>query len=1117
MINVYYGRTDRDMDRFLYGAIAERMPQDTILLVPDQFTLQAERDAFSYMNAEALLELEIMSFAGLSRRIAAYCGRPEGVAINKYGRYMLLSVLSASLETDDGIFAGLSADSSFLELLTDLITDLKQYGVTPEDLLEMERIFEDDDLLREKLGRIREIYSAYRGALEGKFSDGEDLQDYVNASAAEYPRVRTSVFWIAGFDYIAPGMMGMIRSITAAAPEVNILLAGDGAGGAAGDVFEVPRRTARQLRELAAEIGAGFSESFIGELSEDPDPEVKIIKAGDFYSEAESAAVRITELVRNSGYRYSDIVVICNDMTRRGSVYRRIFEDYGIPVFVDDKRSIAQEPAIEFIDAMISCVARRRRFDDVFRMLKTGFSPLEDGACEMLENYCRQYHIRSGRWNAPFRYGTSEMGEERLAEIDGYRQTVHDYLTGAEQLFRDKKTVRDKTEALYLFLTERAGMPQRMEAARIELESGGLLEQAGITAQMWDTILEILDQIVEVLGDRELSDREYAEVLKAGFRAVRIGMIPTTGDQVLMGTMQRSRFSQVKALFVMGANEGVLPEEGGSGGLLSDEEKQLIAERYRSVGRTDELRRMEQELAIFRNLGKVRELLVVSYADQDTGGAELRPSGLVGELLMNHGGGIQEFDVARSGDQLRLAQTARSSMPHLIRSLRGAMDGREPDPVWKAASLVMTGAPEFEVVRAGLFHTNQVERAGKDEIRELFGRGGSRELIFSASSLERYSRCPFSFFVSYGLRPSEQRSFEVDLRSVGDIYHDCLKRVARALTDRETEVCGEGSGWMTITEEEVAEMVSGFIDEFASSYREGVMDSSDRERYLRERIKPAAAITAWLMVQQVRSGAVRAIYFEQGFGQKPYDLFPPVVIDLEDGEQVTVEGKIDRVDILRGGAVRGPEDAGNTGVPGNGFENGGEADGPDNGFGSGENVDGRNYVRIIDYKTGQEAFDVDEVRSGWRMQLMIYLRGAMGGIHAARPAGVFYFSIKNGNTDVTGMEDDRVAGAVRKKQSDGAKLDGILINNEDVISGMDQDFSGWSPVVSLFRKKDGTLSESKALLSEEDFMDLIRVNDENMRQAAGGLAGGRVDIDPAKGKNSDACTYCSYRSVCSIV
>ncbi len=1076
MIRVWYGSSDRDMDIFLYRHIADQLPADTILLVPDQFTLQAERDAFSYMNADALLELEVMSCAGLTRRILDNAGRPPGIAINKYGRYMLLSVLASGLDPSDGLFGEVARDSSFIEMLTDLVTDLKQYGVTPEELQDMEEAFKDDDLLREKLSQIRSVYSDYQNEMEGRFTDNEDLQAYVNAIAGQDPRVRASRFWIAGFDYIAPGMMGLIEAIAASAPEVSILLAGDASDN---DVFEVPRRMARKFREMAERIGTEYSEEYIGDLSEEPDPEVRIIKAGDFYAEAESAAVMISELVRERGYRYQDIVVICNDMTKRGSVYRRIFENYGIPMFVDDKRSIAREPEIEFIDAMIDCVVRKRRFDDVFRMLKTGFSQLDDSDCDMLENYCRQYHIRSGRWTSPFRYGVSELGEERLEEIERCRQTVDAYLADAEQLFRDKKTVRDKTEALYVFLAERADMPRRIEQARQELEESGLLEQAGIAAQMWETILEIFDQIVEVLGSREISDGDFADILKEGFRAVQIGMIPTSGDQVLMGTMQRSRFSQVKALFVMGANEGVLPEDSSPEGLLSDTEKQMIAERFYSVGRTDELRRMEQDLAIYRNLGKAQEVLVLSFADQDTDGAELRPSRLVRELLLNHGTEVQEYDVLRSGDALRLAQTADSSMPHLIRSLRGAMDGTEPDPVWKAASLVLSGRPEYEMIRSGLFHTNEVELAGRERIRELFGRSGSRELIFSASSLERYSRCPFSFFVSYGLRPSERRSFEMDMRSVGDIYHDCLKRVARALTDQNLEICGETSRWKTVTEEELSEMVSEFIDSFSLSYREGVMDSSERERYLRERIKPAAAATAWLMVQQVRSGTVRAIYFEQGFGQKPYDLFPPIVIDLEDGEQVTVEGKIDRVDILQGS----------------------------------EN----DLIRIIDYKTGQEKFDREEVRSGWRMQLMIYLKGVMGAIRDARPAGVFYFSIKNNNIDVSAAGGGDTIETARKKHIEDARLDGILINDDEVIRSMDEEFTGSSAVIPMFRKKDGSMKDGKNLLTEEEFADLIRVNDDNMKQAAEKLAGGRVDIDPAKGKNSDACKYCSYRSICSIV
>lgn len=1073
MVNVYYGTSGPALDSFMYGRIAGCMPKDTILLVPDQYTLQAERDAFRYMNADALLDLEIISRAGFAGRVLEYAGRPAGIPVNKYGRYMLLSVLTSGLQDEGGIFSGVSKERTFLEMLTDLITEMKQFGIGPGEISEIEELLDDDGLLREKLAGIREIYSEYQKRIELKYSDSEDLQHYVSARAGEYPGTSSSVFWIYGFDYMAPGMLELVQSIASAAPEVNIVLsAGDDENG-----YEVTDCMLRALRKMADDSGSGYSEECIFDREERAEPEIRVVRAGDIYSEAESIAVIISELVRDKGFRYNDIVVLCNDLVKRGSILKRVFDSYDIPVFIDDKRGISHEPEIEFILSMIDCVSKGRRADDVFRMLKTGFSPLTDDECDLLENYCRRYHIRSGRWKTEFRYGEGSEGAEDLAHINECRAAADSFLSEAERLFKNRRTVREKAESLYLYLTETVHMPERISAARSLLEKKSRLEQAGSSAQMWNVIIGILDQVVEVLGDEEMSDADLMELLRRGFEEVRIGLIPTTGDQVLIGNMLRSRFSEVKALFIAGANDGVLPDTGRAGSLFSEDERQLIEERYRSIGRTDRLRQMEQDLAIARNISKTGELLVISYASQDTEGSELRPSILVSDILEKHPDISEEPDIISVGDPLRLVQRKAAVMQHFTKSMRDAVNGIEPDDVWKASYLVLCGEPEMDMISKGLFYTGKAERADRNRVRELFGRSGG-EITLSASSLEKYSRCPFSFFIAYGLRPREDRTFEVDMRSVGDIYHACLRHISRELTEKGVPVDSPGSRWMSVSDEELSEMVSDFIDRFADEYREGVLHFTEKEEYIRERIKKAAAQTVMTMVMQVRSGRVKRIFFEQRFGREQNAVFPPVIMETDDGERICIEGIIDRVDIIGGGS------------------------------------DG-DYIRIVDYKTGSEKFDLDEVRSGWRMQLMIYLRGAMGGIRGSRPAGVFYFSISEGDTDITEQsEDAEISGNDAAKRS---RLDGILVNDPEVIDGMDRDFSGSSAVLPVYRKIDGTLSDTKALLSEDEFYDIINVNDLNMKRAAEDLSKGCVDIAPAKGSRSDACKYCSYRGVCNII
>ncbi len=1152
MINVYYGGADRDKDKFMFDMIMKQLPADTILLVPDQFTLQAERNAFEYMKSDTLLELEIISRSGFARRVAAQTGEPAGIAVNKYGRYMLLTKLMLKMEkekeeeaseraqqraagagdgasgydliTDDkSIFAAVRNKRSFINMLNDQISELKQYDIEPQDLREIIGEFSDDEILGSKLKDIYDIYEMYENAVSGHFTDTEDHQQAINKKAANAPFVKRSIFWIDGFDYLTPKLIAMVEAIASAAVEVNVVLTGEPAGGDAGaqknddghfdmscvvsggdrEFFSISYEMRAALHAAGERSGVGCREREIpAEYAVGFRPEISVMSASDIYSEAESIAIDISRLVREHGYRYSDIVIICNDADRRGSVFRRIFDQYDIPLFIDRKRSITQEPGIAFILSMLDIIKKKRRFDDVFGMLRTGFGPVSDDECDLLEKYCRKYNIRSGRWKKDFVYGLKDEGEKHVNEVNDIRRRVDEFITDAETLFKGMTTVRQRCEALYMFLANTAKMPEKCENARIHLEEDELFEAAQSVSQIWETVVDILDQLVEVIGDEEINDDDFNEILAEGFDEVEIGLIPPNNDQVIFGTMQRTRTGGVRAMFVAGANDGILPESGRTESLLSDDEKQLINDRLKRISKTDDLRIREQNLAIYKNLTKAQEILSVSYALMDADGSELRPSELVEEMLHmlsqsegrnidggNAGNSAQKTSVRRDYISLcnidAMLQTAGASSGHVLSSLRKYLDGEPLEDTWKAASLALDGQTAFETAKTALFYNTGSERIKREKVRRLFGRGSCGELIVSASGLERYSRCPFSFFVTYGLRPEEERRFEADMRSIGDIYHECMRRVSDSLTQENVHISAPESRWMSITKEQCRSMTAKYVDEFSEAYREGLFQLTGREAYIRERIKEICFETAWLMIEQVKRGNVKAIYFEQRFARRADALFPPIEIDLGDEGSVFIEGVIDRIDII------------------NGYDNGQD----DTSGGS------HNYIRVIDYKSGSEKFSLDEVKSGWRLQLMLYLKGAMGAIENSRPAGVFYFAVKEPCIDISTVSESEVDETVSTSLLKSVRLDGALLNNESVITGMDDSIEGTSEILPVRRTSTGKYAGAN-LLTDAEFEELIRINDDNLRNAAADLISGCIDADPKSGKSSTACKYCAYHSIC---
>ena len=415
---------------------------------------------------------------------------------------------------------------------------------------------------------------------------------------------------------------------------------------------------------MAYEANIKFEELLIPEkYIMDFHPEIHIVSADNFYTEAENAAIHISELVREKGYRYRDFYMLCNDMDVRGSVIRRVFDNYEIPLFIDTTKIIYQDPAIQFMLSMLDIIGSRRRIKYVFSMLKTGYGPLGDDAVEKLENYCVKYNIRNGHWKKDFIYGVSDEGEDTLIEINKWRSLVEDFLSKAESIMKGCETVTQKTRALWNFLSEIANIPEKLESSAASLEAAGNIEYAERTGQIWQSIIDIFDQLVEVLGERVISDIDYMNILRQGFEEVRIGILPTNNDQVICGALPRSLTGRVKVMFILGANEGVLPAAAEQNGLLSDDEKRVIEDaRGLFLGRTSDFATSEHKLALYLNMKKVEDLLYISFSQMDIDGNVIRPSELVTDMLSQHRELEIEKDLVKEGAPVHLAQNMRSTI-----------------------------------------------------------------------------------------------------------------------------------------------------------------------------------------------------------------------------------------------------------------------------------------------------------------------------------------------------------------------------------------------------------------------------------------------------------------------
>ena len=1171
MLNIFYGRENLDKEKFIYDNIGGR----GLLVVPDQFTLEAERELFAHSGAEALMDVEVISLSRLGYRLLEELGGSKRTFIDKYGRHMVLSSIAAREREKLQVFKGLEEKNSFIELVNNFISEMKQFNCGAAELAEIAGSAPEGSYTRRKLEDLHLLYSEYEKAIRGKYTDSEDYIDLFIGKISRSKLIAGNRIWIYGFDSFAPKALSVIGEMLAYAAEINLVITYDEGCEVPGktrdaELFALAGVVIRNFEKLAESRGVAVSKQPIPKKYEAPRAEkirwieqelyalpgrkyggkkqtsaagsktgegtealggieagedfLTLVAAANLYNEAESAACYVLSLVRDFGYRFSEIKVICNDQENRGAILKRVFKEYGIELISDTSRDIMQSSIVQYIMSLMDVILEKCRTDIIIKMLKSGFGDLTDDEITELENYGIKYKIRGTMWKKSFVKGESEYGAEALERLNAIREKALAFMPELEAIFKSE-TCGEFIEKFYGFLYEKVKLPEKI-ADLIEMQTEqGRPDLAEETAQIWGKVIGIFDQMSEIMGGQKFRGLAFRDLFEVGISQVEIGILPPTQDGLMLGTMQRTRTGEMKALVVVGANEGVLPNEKPAQGLFGSDEKNLLCEKGIEICKVDDVRFHEERMGIYRNLSKPRERLWISYSMSDAEGGTSRPSGVFTKLASLFGDTPVARDALNRETDKELVGAGPAGLRHLTEALQTVCEGKSLAPHWQLALDWYKGnKPEALVpIREGLAFTNKQEDLGREMAAALYmpktgstlnttaavlpqmlktgstpeaesaqpqtSKTGSAPvtsttstapnqsysatppvpLSLSPSRLERYARCPFSHFVQYGLKPEERRIFEIAPREIGDIYHECLMEIARHLTVEGLAITDPTSPWMTITEEECKKFVEDVLAKKTGIYREGLFEAGSEEKYRGRRIADICEKVCRAVIRQVRAGEIESCAFEAAFGRGRE--IRPITVELSEGRRVYIEGKIDRVDYLPG-----------------------------------------ERVKIIDYKTGNENFNVSEVKAGYRLQLMLYLEASLE--RRRKPAGVFYFKISEPMIDATGttMGEEEIADKIQK----AFKLNGVIVDNPNVIRSVAGDFSGISDVVPIRINKEGVVSGTGEgnLLTEDEFDELRKEVGKKVTEICNSLAEGGIEIHPMKTDKTSACAFCKYKGIC---
>lgn len=1124
-----FGNSGAGKSHTLFQQVIEdsiRHPEQSYLvIVPEQFTMQTQKELVGMHPDGGILNIDILSFQRLAYRVFEETGTQVGKVLEETGKNLVLRKIAQEKKGELRVLGGNLKKMGYISEIKSLISELTQYAVTEETLAEFLEKSKEKPHLYYKLCDVQVLYKAFHAYLADQYITAEELLEVLCRVAERSKMIRESVIVLDGFTGFTPIQNKLMQKLMQYAKKVIVTVTIDERENpyqveGEHQLFYLSKKTVVSLKRLAREVnvreeepiwvhsgeksrfGAGgelqWLEQNLFRLRWQRYPETVQEEKADTQESSDSmasqqgtsdktkhgrislrvlknpeeevswAAGRIRELIRERHYHYRDFALITGDMESYSPVLERVLADYEIPCFLDNKRSILKNPFVEFIRALLEIAEQDFSYESVFRYLRSGLSGMEPEEVDRLENYVLALGIRGAKkWEDRFLRSYKGLTEEELEEIDGYRARVAEDLLPFVKIQRKKAVdVRTRTTALYELIAKK-GIQGRLAVFEERFKGENNQVLAKEYHQIYGILMDLLDKLVDLLGDEKLSIREYTELLEAGFSEARVGVIPPGVDQVLAGDMERTRLKDVKVLFFLGVNEGNVPKSGSRASLLSDMEREELRASGMELAPTVREQGYMQRFYLYLNLTKPSEELYLSCTLLDGGGKALRPSYLMNVMKRL----FPELTLQRETLEREdgLPRTEREGLRLLIEGLKEYREGRGNAQFYELYRWYAKQERYEEKLAQllnGAFSAHQDTKLGKAVAHALYGT----VLENSVTRLEQYAACAYAHFLMYGLKLSEREQYEFAPVDMGNIFHETLEAFSKKLDASDYT-------WKNLPKETAEEWVEECLASLTVDYGNTVLNSTARNHYMIRRMARILKRTVWALGEQIRKGLFTPENYEISFSGVS-DL-ESIHIELSPEEKLKLRGRIDRVDTC--------EDEKHV------------------------------YVKVIDYKSGNTSFQLLSLYHGLQLQLVVYLNAAMElekKAHSDKevlPAGILYYQIQDPVLDTDGEEADVTARVLEK-----LKPNGLINSDPEIIKRLDQSMPGRSQVLPISYNKDGSLRAGSPVAGSEQFAALSRYVNRKIQKIGSEVLEGRIEVNPYELKGKSACDYCSYGGVCGL-
>mgnify|MGYP005935669055 FL=1 len=1084
----------------------EHPQEQFFLIVPEQFTMQTQKDIVTRHPNHGTMNIDIVSFARLAYRIFEELAVEQLSVLDDMGKSMVLRKVAAAQKRQLVLFGGQLSKPGFVGQLKSMLSEFYQYGITPEALREMAPSARSP-LLRQKLEDLALVEQSFQEYIEGHYITTEQVLDVLCRLIPESGLIRNSVIALDGYTGFTPVQYRLTELFLVYAKQVYVTVTADEAAGIYGkmgiqNLFYMSRQMAVRLSEIAEKnqvkklpdimLGEqknrrfarrpelawleqnlfryGTDSAYTGESTDS----IVFFQASNPSGEVSHIVHEIQRLVQEGKARYREIAVITGDLPGYGKEITHQFTQNRIPHFMDDKKNVLDNCLVELIRASLEAVRQDFSYESVMRYLRTGLVSQERTMVDRLENYILAMGIRGGKrfretWERTYR----GAGDLNVTEVNAFKDRVLAPLFAMQERFRQADlTIAGMTEAVLTLLAD-CRAEEQLESYQEYFTKIGEHRLAKEYGQVYGLVTELLKRLSDLLGEERVSRKEYLEILDAGFAELKVGVIPAVADRVVVGDITRTRLAHIRVLFFAGVNDGIVPARKERGSLLSDRDRDFLGEHHLELAPTAREESFQQRFYLYLMMTKPSKQLILSWCRTGADGKSRRPSFLIGELRAMFPDAVLTDQETQMDSEIYSVAEAKQRLSTKLGQYRdGQLEQDEENAQflelyrWFASS--KDNQKTLRRFMDAAFFVYEQQGISHAVAKALYGE----ILSGSVTRLEQYAACAYSHFLRYGLELLERKRFELASSDIGTLFHESIDLCFRRVKEKQYD-------WHTMTNETRDMLVEECVAAVTENYGNTILGSSARNRYLAQRVGQITKRTVWALQQQIKKGDFIPAGFEVSFSAA--DNLSAMKIALSESEALHLRGRIDRMDVCEDG--------------------------------------GKVYVKIIDYKSGSTSFDLLALYYGLQLQLVVYMDAVteMAQHHYPDkeivPAGILYYNIADPLAEKKGQPDpEKIDAEILKK----LRMNGLVNSELDVVRHLDRTIEKESDVIPVVLKDGEVQAGRSSVANRERFARLSQFVHRKLKEAGQEILDGEIGVVPYKNGQRTACDYCPYHAVCGF-